>query len=284
MIAARLADDGTRVVCVGTPATTAVIREQGIELVTPDGVLRSRPEAVELLAEPVTLLVVAVKEPALPEALERVEAYAVADGVVLPLLNGLEAADVIRRRVGPRVAPGTISRYSGEVVQPGHVLQRTPSALVTAAPGDVPRPQLERSLRPLAAAGIGVEISDDERAVLWDKAARLAVLAAATVASGRPVSELRSDEAWRARIDAALGEAAAAAAADGAPLDLAGQWEAIEAMPPGATTSTALDVARGRPSELDAISGSVLRACGRLGVSCPTLSELVREAEAACPA
>jgi ketopantoate reductase len=38
-------------------------------------------------------------------------------------------------------------------------------------------------------------------------------------------------------------------------------------------------VAAGRPSELDAIAGSVLRAARRLGVPCPTLAGLVHEAE-----
>jgi 2-dehydropantoate 2-reductase len=47
------------------------------------------------------------------------------------------------------------------------------------------------------------------------------------------------------------------------------------------TTSAARDVAEGRPSELDAIAGSVLRAGERLGVPCPVLSELVSEALAA---
>jgi 2-dehydropantoate 2-reductase len=225
-----------------------------------------------------------VKAPVLTQALERVEVFAVADGVVLPLLNGLEHPDVIRRRLGPRVAPGSISRYSGERARPGRILQRSASAVVTAAPGDVEPDHLERALAPLEEAGIQVVVVPDERAVLWDKAARLAVLAAATVATGRPVAELRADPPWRRRLAAALAEAAGAAAADGVAVDPADQWTIIDEMPPGATTSTALDVAHGRPSELDAISGSVLRAAHRLGVPCPMLGELVKEAEAACRA
>ena len=282
MVAVRVAAAGHRVVCVGTPATTAAIRNSGIELVTPDGVLRARPEAVERLEEPVSLLVVAVKAPALPEALERVEVFAVSDGVVLPLLNGLEHPDVIRRRLGPRVAPGSISRYSGESPRPGRILQHTPSAVITAAPGDVERDHLERSLTPFEDANVAVVVMSGERAVLWDKAARLAVLVAATVATERSVPELRVDPTWRRRLAAALAEASAVAAADGVALDTADQWSIIDAMPPGATTSTARDVAHGRPSELDAICGSVLRAARRLGVPCPTLGELVQEAEAAC--
>lgn len=279
MVACRIADSGTRVVCVARGSTAAALREHGVVLERPVGVFRARPEVVELLRERVALLVVAVKATSLVEALERVEVFSVADGVVLPLLNGLEHPETIRRRLGPRVAPGSISRYSGELLAPGHVRERTIAPLVTAAPGDVSRAQLDAGLQPLRDAGLEVETGTDERAVLWAKAARLAVLAAATSAAGRTVGELRSDQAWRTRISDALDEAYAVAAADGVVLSVADAWAIIDAMPAEATTSTALDVAAGRPSELDAIAGSVLRAARRLSVPCPTLAGLVHEAE-----
>ena len=69
--------------------------------------------------------------------------------------------------------------------------------------------------------------------------------------------------------------------ADGAGLVADAQWVMIEGMPAGLTTSTARDVAAGRPSELDAITGAVLRAAGRLGVPTPELASLHAEATAA---
>jgi 2-dehydropantoate 2-reductase len=279
-IAARVAAIGTRVLCVGRPETVAALRADGLEVETPDGPIRARPEAVESLTEPVSLLVVAVKATALAEALERVEVFAVADGVVLSLENGLEHPTTIRRRLGPRVAPGTISRFSGERLAPGHTREHTRIPLVTAATGDHTRHAVERALRPVAAAGIDVAIADDEASVLWEKTARLGPLAAATSASGLAVGELRGDTSWRRRLDAALTEAIAVAAADGVELDPAAQWAVIEGMPAEATTSTALDVVHGRPSELDAIAGSVLRAARRHGLACPTLEALVAEVEA----
>lgn len=277
-VAARVAAAGGRVICVARPQTAAAIRANGLELQAPDGAVHSRPEAVERLEEPVSLLVVAVKAYALAEALERVEAFAVADGVVLPLLNGLEHPDVLRRRLGPRVAPGTISRFSAETVAPGRIVQRSSGEMITAAPGDLTPEALAGGVAPLREAGLDVVIGGDERAVLWDKAARLAVLAAATSATGRSVGELRDDPAWHARLSAALEETCAAAGAAGVTLRPADQWAIIEAMPHGATTSTALDIGRHRPSELDAISGSVLRAAHRVGVPTPVLASLVAEA------
>ena len=58
------------------------------------------------------------------------------------------------------------------------------------------------------------------------------------------------------------------------------QWAIIDAMALDLTTSTARDVAAGRPSELDAITGAVVRAGRRLRVATPTLEDLLAQ----CPA
>jgi 2-dehydropantoate 2-reductase len=140
------------------------------------------------------------------------------------------------------------------------------------APGGGSAPEI------LRAAGFEVRHGTSELEVLWEKAARLAVLAAATAISQRPVGELRADPDWRPRLEAAVEEACAAAAADGVPLAPARQWAIIDAMPARLTTSTARDVAAGRPSELDAITGAVVRAARRAGVAAPELEQLWEEA------
>ena len=53
-----------------------------------------RPEATTELREPVDLLLVTVKAPALDDALGRIEAPA---ETVVPLLNGIEHMETIRR-------------------------------------------------------------------------------------------------------------------------------------------------------------------------------------------
>ncbi len=158
-------------------------------------------------------------------------------------------------------------------------MQGTPSpGRVTAASRDLDRERLAAALAPLRVPGIEVVQLDDEREVLWEKATRLAVLAAATVASGRPVGALRDDPAWRERLRASLDEAVSTAAADGVSLAADEQWGMIEAMPPELTTSAARDAAAGRPTELDAIVGSVVRSARRHAVETPSLDALWEEA------
>ena len=278
----------TGALCVGTERTVAAIRGSGLTLVHGETTTVAHPEAVERLETPVGLLVVAVKAHDLDDALDRIAPEALAGAVVLPLLNGLDHVEAIRARFEargdspeprPAVLAGSIGRLEAFSSEPGVVVQRSPgNAVVNAASRELDEPALDAALEPLRVPGIDVVLGDDERAVLWEKAARLAVLAAATVASGLAVGPLRADEAWRPRLVEALREACAVAAADGVALDAAAQWAIIEAMPDDLTTSAARDAASGRPTELDAITGSVVRAGARLGVPTPALASLLEEA------
>ena len=180
--------------------------------------------------------------------------------------------------LGPFVAAGSIGGVEAFAPEPGFVIQRTAGATITAASGEVDRTTLAATLEPLRVPGIDVVVADDERSVLWEKAARLAVLAAASVASGKPVGELRSDPAWLPRVRAALGEACAVAQQDGVELDPATQWSIVEGLPEGLLPSAARDAAVGRPTELDAITGSVVRVARRLGVWTPMLDGLLADA------
>jgi 2-dehydropantoate 2-reductase len=279
----------TGAICVGTERTVDAIRERGLTLVHGAETTVVHPETTTRLEQPVALLVVAVKAYDLDAALDRIAPEALDGAVVLPLLNGLEHVDAIRGRLGgasyrllqapPAVAAGTIGVFSASATEPGVVVQATTGpARIRAASRDVERETLAAALAPLAVPGVEVVVGDDEREVLWEKAVRLAVLAAATTASGLGVGALRADPGWGERMRSAVAEAAATAEADGVPMSAASQWAMIGAMQPELTTSAARDAAAGRPTELDAIVGSIVRAAARLGVETPTLAALWEEA------
>ena len=280
LIAAR-----TGALCVASERTAAAIGESGLRLVHDGRTVVTHPETVPRLEEPVPLLVIAVKAPALRSALERIDPAAVAEAIVVPLLNGLEHLDTIRRALPHAlVVAGSIGRVETVSPEPGVVVQHTPGAHVTAASDVLAADVLRARLAPLAVDGIALAIGTGERAVLWEKAARLSVIAAATVATGQPVGALRREETSRMRLVHSLDETCAVAAAEGIELAPAEQLAIIDGMSPELTTSTARDVAAGRPNELDAITGSVVRAGARLGVPTPELDAWLGEAEAACRA
>jgi len=278
-LAVHLLQAGVHVICIPRRDMVGVMALSGLSLEV-DGrePLVVRPEISDELVKPVHVLLVTVKAHQLEEALERIDPAAVEEAVVIPLLNGLEHLDVVRSRLGSRVAAGSISRFEAYRVGRVQIVQRTPSAVVTIASRELPLQELEDAAASLRRGGIDVQIEENEERVLWRKAARLAVLAAATTAAHRSVGELLSDLDWRRRLEAGIREACAIAEADGVPLSPSTQWRIIEDLDYDFTTSTARDVAEGRPSELDAIAGSVVRAAGRLDVPAPTLAEMFAEA------
>ena len=273
-LAVRLCLASVRTICVAPPEISGLIALAGIVVETEGKTLSARPETTELLEEPVGLLLVTVKAPDLGEALELIDPSAVAAGVVLPLMNGLEHMEALRSRFGNRVAAGSVSHYQSYRVGRVQIIETTSSPLITIASDDLARGELERAAELLQLARLEVRVATSEKRVLWRKASRIAPLAAATASTGRSVGELRRSPEWRKRLEEAVGEACAVAAADGVDLNVGEQWTIINAMPSDLTPSAARDVAEGRRSELDAIVGAVLRAGERLDVPCPVLRQL----------
>jgi 2-dehydropantoate 2-reductase len=277
-IAVRLMLAGVHVVCVARPDTVGIIALSGLVVESRDGAVTARPEVAEQLERPVGLLLVTVKAPMLEDALERIDPDSVTEGVVLPLLNGLEHTEILRQRFPGRVAAGTISHFQAYRAGRVQIIEATPSPIITMASEELPRGALDRVADILRLGRMEVRVGESERRVLWHKAARISALAAATAATGRSIGELRSDGEWRERLRHAIAEACAVAEADGVPLRVTAQWDIIDQMADETTTSAARDVAAGRRSELDAILGSVLRVAERHGVPTPTLSALAASA------
>jgi 2-dehydropantoate 2-reductase len=277
VLAVGLMRAGVRVVCIARPDTAQVIRSEGLSLRHGPEVETARPEVVTELREPVELLLVTVKAPALDAALERVQAR---PETVIPQLNGIEHMETLRRRFpGSRVVAGSIGWIEAWLERPGVIVQNTPRVVMTlSSDADGATAELLRR------SGVDVRVNGSEEAVLWEKLARQAPVAAATALTQRPIGELRSDPEWRSRLEEAITETCAVAAADGAALVPEAQWEIIESMPPLLTSSTARDIAAGRPSELDAITGAAVRAAHRVGIEAPALEGLLRGAEEACRA
>ena len=277
-LAVRLSLAGIHTICVAHEEAAGLIALAGLVVESREGTFTARTEVSEQLVKPVGMLLVTVKAPMLDEAIERIDPGAVSEGVVVPLLNGLEHMEPLRARFDGRVAAGTISHFQAYRAGRVQIIEASASPLITMASESLPRGELESAANLLREARIDVRVGQSEKRILWHKLARIAPLAAATAASGRTVGELRDDPMWRPRLEGGVAEACAVAEADGVGLRPSAQWEIIDQMADETTTSAARDVVAGRRSELDAIVGSVLRAADRLGVPCPTLAGLAAAA------
>ena len=224
--------------------------------------------AAATLDQRVDVLWVTTKATQLTEALERVRT---APPAVVPLLNGIDHVELLRGRFGgDSVLPASIAIES-ERIAPGVVRQLSPFAVVQLAPG----PQSERLRTELDDAGLTVSIGESEADVLWRKLALLAPIALTTTLRGSALGGVIADPAWRSRLERCIREVAATANAEGVALDGDATVARIDGMPFDLRSSMQKDREAGRPTEIEAIGGSVLRAAARHGLDTPATLDLV---------
>jgi 2-dehydropantoate 2-reductase len=225
----------------------------------------------ELLDRDVDVLWVTTKATQLEKALGSVPDPALAQTVV-PLLNGVDHVARLRSMFGADpVVPGTIA---GELERPapGHIVLKSPFARFGFASSGEQR--LAGAAEILTRFGCACRFEGDELTLLWRKLVMLAPMALNTTASGRAVGELWADPEWSRRFEAAVREACAVALALGAAVDAGETVHALRGFPGSLRSSMAKDVAAGRPPELDAIAGPILRGGAAQGIPVPATAEL----------
>jgi len=276
LVAAVLARRGDQVTCLAPPATAAELAANGLELRSPAlGDVKVAVAAASRLDHPVDVCFVTVKAGQLAAAVAAVPPETLGDGLVVPLLNGIDHVAWLRERYPPdQVVAGTI-RVESTRVGPSVIEHASPFAVVELAAGKAPRSRVEELAARLAETGLDVTVRDDEAATLWSKLAVLAPIALVTTWTAAPCGEARAGH--RDELAAVTHEIVEAAAADGVELDEAAIVGLLEKIPDGMRSSMQKDAAAGRPIELDAIGGTILRAADRAGSDAPVTARLVAD-------
>ncbi|HYM45368.1 MAG TPA: 2-dehydropantoate 2-reductase [Solirubrobacteraceae bacterium] len=265
---------------IARESTAQTIAEHGLRVQSVMfGELHAPVRACARLREKVDVLIVATKAAGLEDALERIE---VTPGLVLPLLNGLDHIALLRERFGPdRVLAGTI-RVESDRPEPGVIVHTSPFLIVdmaTHSPGA--REGMEQIARALKNAGVPVRVilpvsERSEAQVMWSKLVRLNALACTTSAYDELLGEIRSTPQLRADLVATIEEACSVGQAEGAgDVDPQTALGELELAHDTLGSSMQRDIAAGRPPELDAIPGAILRAAARHDLRCPTIERLV---------
>jgi 2-dehydropantoate 2-reductase len=274
LVAGALARADTPVVVVARNSTVEAISRRGLAVNSVLlGAFVTHPPAVARLEQPVDALIVATKAAGLSTALERV---AVAPKLVLALLNGLDHVALLRERFDPEtVLAGTI-RVEADRPEPGVVFHTSKFLRVEMASRYPAASEAMAALADtLSAAGIPAQVGDSEPQVLWSKLVRLNALACTTSAHDKLLGEIRSTPELRAELVGAIEEGCAVAQAEGASIPSGDPLGELTAAHDTLGSSMQRDIAAGRPPELDAIPGAVLRAAARHGIECPTIERLV---------
>jgi 2-dehydropantoate 2-reductase len=272
----RLAEAGHDVAFIARGSQAAALRERGLRIESPAGDVMLPRVTVghEPGADGFDLVLLGVKAWQVPEVAGKVADLLREDGLVLPLQNGVEAAGQLARAVGSARVLGGVCRIVVYVVAPGLVRHAGVRPRIEVGELDgVPGPRAARVLEAFSGA-VGVEVvavADIQRA-LWEKFLLIAPVSAVGAVTRQPVGVYRSVAETRRLLEAAMQEVAAVARARGVELGadaVARNLSYIDKLPADATASMQRDLAEGRPSELEAQTGAVLRLGRECGVPTP---------------
>lgn len=283
-----LARAGHEVVLIGRPQHVEAVQRDGLRLQaqTFDEHLRMAASTEASAVQGAGLVLFCVKSTDTEAAGTQLLPHLAPGALVLTLQNGVDNAERLRTVVTTHAVAAAVVYVATEMAGPGHVRHHGRGELViepSHASADV--------ARQLIAAGVPTEISDNVRGALWVKlilnCAYNALSAIAQVPYGRLVLAPGVKDTMRD----VVAECRAVAQADGVvlPGDVDAAVRRIAETMPQQYSSTAQDVARGKPSEIDHLNGYVVRRGAALGVATPanrvlhTLVKLVEAGKIAAP-
>jgi 2-dehydropantoate 2-reductase len=271
-----LARDGHSVSLLARGAHLATVCERGLEVRTPEGTFIVPVAATEDPEEigKVDLAVVAVKTYSLHEIAPAAELLARKGSDVLPLLNGVDAAErLIASGVPEERVLGGLTEISAARIAPGIVERRSSfqRVVVGERSGGLSE-RAERIAEAFRHAGAEARASVDITADLWRKLAFIASMAAACGLSRssvgpireKPLGHLLIERAVREVLDVARGLGAALAGDEASKI-----LTFVDSLHPALKPSFLLDLESGGPTEIDDLCGAVSRLGRKAGVDTP---------------
>ena len=263
----RLAEAGEEVAFLARGAHLDAMRRDGLHVSSIAGDFSVHPAPVfddPAAVGAVDVVLVAVKAWQLPEAAVAMRPLVGPDTVVVPLENGVEAPALLSEALGARSVAGGFCRILAWVESPGHIKHAGVDPFIAFGELDGARSHRLEALRAAfaRARGVRAEIPPDIRAAMWDKFLFIAAWSGVGSLTRVPIGVLRAIPETRALLRGALGEICGVAAAHGIALAPASADRVLayfDTLPPEATTSMQRDVVAGRPSELEAQVGAVVR-------------------------
>jgi len=219
------------------------------------------------------MVLVGVKAWQVSEAAEAMRPLIGQETFVLPLQNGLEAPAQLSEILGDQHVLGGLCGLFSYVMGPGHIVHAGYDPFVKFGELDNHRSQrVELLLDTFKRAGVNAEIPPDIQVAMWMKFMFVEVFSGIGAVTRAPVGVWRSLPETRLMAELSLQEIIALATARAISLPegaLQTTMTMYDGLVPQSTASLQRDVMEGRPSELEAQIGAVVRFGQEADVATP---------------
>jgi 2-dehydropantoate 2-reductase len=259
-----LARAGHQVTLIGRRLHVEAFRKNGLHF---EGLKFDERIAVDASTEPAAvrgarLVLFCVKSTDTETAAAQIAPHLDADAIVVNLQNGVDNTERIQLKVSQPVVAACVY-VATEMAGPGHLKHHGRGDLVIG-----PNAQVKAWFE---SAGVPAAISDNIAGELWAKlvlnCAYNAISAIAQLPYGRMIQGAGVRDVMRDIVEETLAVAKASGVRM-APDMLERTLKLAEAMPTQ-YSSTAQDLARGKPTEIDHLNGYILRKGAALGIATP---------------
>lgn len=263
---ARLAEAGNEVAFIARGAHLDAIRANGLRVDSVLGDMLVKPALASdstLGLGPVDFVLLGVKTWQVADVVPALKPLLGPDTLIVPLQNGVETADALAAALGPEHAAGGVCGGFCFIVGPGHIKHIGGVTFIKF--GELDRKKsarVERLRAEFAKAKVDVDVPDDIRVSLWEKLLLVVPFGGIGAVSRAPIGIIMNTRETRALLVTGMQEVAAVAHAQSVrlpPETLERTLALLDGTTPTGTSSLQRDIAAGKPSELDAWTGAIVR-------------------------
>ncbi len=267
-----LARAGHEVVLIARPQHVKAIARDGLRLQTTtfDEPVRLAASTEASAVQGAQLVLFCVKSTDTEAAGAQILPHLAPDALVLCLQNGVDNADRLRTVLPQHAVAAAVVYVATEMAGPGHVKHHGRGELVIE-PCLSAAMSGEAVAQALIAAGVPTEISGNVRGALWAKLILNCAYNAVSAITQLPYGKTVQGEGVNGLMRDVVAECLAVAKAEGVqvPGDVDAAIRKIAETMPSQFSSTAQDLARGKPTEIDYLNGLIVRRGEALGVATP---------------
>ncbi len=272
----RLAKSGQNVTFIARSKHLQAILNQGLHVESHKGDFVIHPARAASTPDevgPVDVVLTAVKAWQVPEIAETLFPMFDSNTFVVPLENGVEAADQIAAIAGKERVAGGFCKIISYIASPGHIKHAGAEPFVAFGELDNRKSERIEALRDaFAAAEVMVKVPEDIHAAIWEKFLFIASVSGVGAVTRASIGTLRSLPETRNMLEEAMYEIYKVATARGIRLPetvIAKTMGFVDQLPPDGTASMQRDIMEGKPSELESQNGAVVRFGKETGVPTP---------------
>jgi len=276
---AALAQAGADVTFVARGAHLAAMRADGLRIEGPRGDMHVHP--CKATDDPAAVGVVdvvlfCVKLWDVETAGAAIKPLVGPHTAVIPLQNGIDAADRLIPILGAGAVMGGVAQISATIDRPGVIRQTGTFMKIVFGELDARMSERGKAFEAMCRkAGFDVTFTDAIKRALWEKFVLLSVNSSVVSLIRLPFGKLREDADVMALFSAAFAEVIALGRALDVdlPPDMQARMEkALRNFPPAMLPSMAVDLQRGNRLELPWLGGKVVALGKELGVPTPVFS------------